>query len=365
MQSRAGGGNSLEKWAARCGFWGLLWTMVLPAAGCRVIQPPTAPGIAVPHDRYVPRELAKISLPAYTIEPPDILLIDAVKVIPKSPYRIEPLDILFILAPPESVPPDAPIAANYPVEPSGRVNLGPQYGSVKVSGLTLQEATQAIQQHLGALIRDPQISVQLTQSAGEQQIQGEVLVSLDGSVNLGTYGSVYVSGMTLEEAKLAIETHLSQFLEQPEVAVDVFAYNSKVYYVIAEGAGQGDSITALPITGNETVLDAVALVGGVTSVADKSNIWIARPAPDGVGGDQILPVDWNGIVRGADTRTNYQLLPGDRLIIGGHPMNAFATWVDRTVAPFERAFGFVLLGSQTVQTMNRFPRGFRQGAALF
>jgi polysaccharide export outer membrane protein len=346
----------------------LLLGLLLPAAtGCRVVGPPKAAGaVEVPPEGYVPRELSKVSLPSYIIEPPDILLIDAVKVVPKSPYRIEPLDILFILAPPESTLPDAPIAANYPVEPGGLVNLGPQYGSVQVAGLTLSEATQAIVQHLSALIRSPQVSVQLAQSAGEQQIQGEALVGPDGSVILGTYGSVYVAGMTLAEAKLAIEDHLSQFLEQPEVSVDVFAYNSKVYYVISEGAGQGpDAVAVLPITGNETVLDAVGQIGGVTQVADKTRIWIARPAPDGVGGDQILPVDWASITRGADTRTNYQILPGDRILIGGDPMVAFASWVDKVVTPFERAFGFALLGSQTVQTIARFPRGFRQGTALF
>jgi hypothetical protein len=34
--------------------------------------------------------------------------------------------------------------------------------------------------------------------------------------------------------------------------------------------------------------------------------------------EQILPVDWNGITRAGNTRTNYQLLPGDRLYVVTH-----------------------------------------------
>ena len=81
-------------------------------------------------------------------------------------------------------------------------------------------------------------------------------------MTLGTYGGVPVVGKTLAEAKQAIESHLSRYLENPEVAVDVFAYNSKVYYVVFQGAGTGDAIYKFPITGNDTVLDALSGIGG-------------------------------------------------------------------------------------------------------
>ena len=60
----------------------------------------------------------------------------------------------------------------------------------------------------------------------------------------------------------------------------MFAYNSKVYYVITEGAGQGDLVARLPITGNETVLDAISQINGLSRLSSK-NIWIARPTPSG------------------------------------------------------------------------------------
>ena len=44
----------------------------------------------------VPTEKDKSTLPPYTVEPPDILLIEAVRVVPKPPYHIQAGDVLQI-----------------------------------------------------------------------------------------------------------------------------------------------------------------------------------------------------------------------------------------------------------------------------
>jgi polysaccharide export outer membrane protein len=176
-------------------------------------------------------------------------------------------------------------------------------------------------------------------------------------INLGTYGAVYVTGLTLDQAKEAIEKHLGKFLDAPLVSVDVFAYNSKVYYVVTEGAGFGDQIARFPVTGNETVLDAISQINGLSRLSSK-DIWIARPAPSGVGCDQILPVDIEAIMKGGSTATNYQVLPGDRVFIAQDQWIAFDSIIGKITAPWERIFGFTLLGTSLIQQINRFPFGF-------
>jgi polysaccharide biosynthesis/export protein len=275
--------------------------------------------------------------------------------VPKPPYHIEPLDVLQILVVGTLMGQD--IAGQFPVDPAGDVNLGPSYGRVKIGGLSIDEATRVIERHLKHILRAPEVSLTLAQSAGQQQITGEHLVGPDGMVNLGTYGRAYVSGMTLEQAKDAVEVQLAKYLENPKVSLDVFAYNSKVYYIISQSGGLGEQLVKVPITGNETVLDAIAQVNGISRAASKK-IWIARPAPSGMACEQILQVNWNEITAGAATATNYQVLPGDRIFIAEDKMVAFDTFINKATAPFERIFGFALLGSQTVQTMNRFPLGF-------
>ncbi len=300
-------------------------------------------------------ELNMLSLPRYRIEPPDVLLIDAIRMAPKPPYFIQTLDTLQVIV--LGTLPEQPIAGQFQVEPSGMINLGPAYGAIDVTGLSVAEATDKVRTHLERVLQNPEVSLSLVQQAGQQQIAGEHMIGPDGTINLGIYGSVYVTGMTLDEARAAIEEHLSQHLDSPQVSVDVFAYNSKVYYVLTEGAGLGDSLVRVPITGKETVLDAIAQIGGLQRVSSKT-IWISRPAPSGVGCDQILPVDWNAITKGGSTATNYQLLPGDRVFVAEDRMIATDTFIGKIISPVERIFGFMLLGGQTIQTFQRFPRGF-------
>ena len=160
-----------------------------------------------------------------------------------------------------------------------------------------------------------------------------------------------------------LRKHLSQYFDSPEVAVSMLAYNSKVYYIVTEGANLGDSIVRVPVTGKETVLDAISNVGGISQLSSK-NIWIARPAPGDFGCEQILPVDYDAITRGASTGTNYQLMPGDRVFIAEDETVALTNFVNKLTAPFERVVGFTSLTASTirnVQTLGRAYNSRRRG----
>ena len=297
----------------------------------------------------IPGEPAKVSLPPYVIDAPDILLIDAVSVIPKPPYKIEPLDGLVIQA--TEVLEVDPISAIYRVEPEGTVNLGISYGTVRVAGMTLEEAQAAIEKHLKQLkFKAARVQVALAESRSRQLIRGEHLVRPDGTVGLGTYGSVHVAGLTLAEAKAAIEEQLSQYLLDPEVSVDVLGYNSKVYYIVTDGAGFGEQVYRFPITGNETVLDAISQINGLPPVASKKRIWVVRSTPDSEF-LETLPVDWKSITMGGPHATNYQIFPGDRIYVQAEPLITLDTYLARIISPIERVLGVTLLGSGTVNSI--------------
>jgi polysaccharide export outer membrane protein len=320
-------------------------------AGCQSLTPR---GHAVPvmNESAVhgpmPRELSKVTMPEYIIEPPDILLIDALNVVPRAPYHLRTTDVLSIQV--DGTLPEAPIQGAYAVEPGGVVNLGMPYGSVSVTGVTVDEAKARIERQVLQILREPVVTVSLLQMSGQQQIAGQHLVTMDGVVNLGVYGKVPVVGMTTEQAKRAIETHLSMYLDEPEVSVDIFAYNSKTFYIITEGAGAGDQVTRLPVTGNETVLDAISQVGGLSGLSSK-RIWIARPTPYAQE-VQVMPVDWVAITAQGSTVTNYQILPGDRIFIAENEWVATDTRMAKLLAPVERAAGFSLLMVGTLSRLS-------------
>lgn len=298
----------------------------------------------------IPRELEKTTLPPYRIEPPDILTVDVLRVVPKPPYHIEALDALMIRV--AGTPMEAPIDGVFLVSPDGTVNLGFDYGTIHVDGLTVEEAEAAISARLKKVgVVNPRAVVSLAQAQGVEQIRGEHLVRPDGTISLGVYGSVPVTGLTIDEARHAIEAKLAESLVRPRVSVDVLAYNSKLIYVVTDGAGYGQQVVRLPSTGNETVLDAISQINGLAYQASKSHIWVARPSQPRCKCDQVLPVDWNAIVERADVATNYQLLPGDRVYVKADAMLTLDNWIAKIVNPANRVFSSVLLGTETVNTV--------------
>lgn len=326
----------------------------------------------------MPRELDKVTLPRYHIEPPDILLIQAVDNIrpPDTPLEVgDQLSIQLQNGLPLRVDAD-PVAdptqyelqlkselkfkvvdGTYVVDNRGEVDLGPSYGAVPVEGLTVEDAKAAIDAHLRVDLglKDPVLSVVLLDPTGKQPVSGEHLVRQDGTVSLGIYGDVPVAGLTLMEARIAIENFLQGVMVDPEVNVDVLAYNSKVFYVILDGGGFGETVIRLPITGNETVLDAISQVQGLPQVSSKK-MWIARPAPGAYGQSQILDVHWKAITAEGIASTNYQILPGDRLYVQADHLIATDNMLSKLISPIERVLGVTLLGVSATRQIDFYGR---------
>jgi polysaccharide biosynthesis/export protein len=305
----------------------------------------------------LPRELAKVSLPTYRIEPPDTLQIEMLKLVPRPPYRIGIYDVLRVSV--RGTIRDQPINSYYLVEAEGIVSLGSPYGPVRVVGMTIAEATDEMTRQLQLTLQRPEVSILLIRSAGTQQLSGMYQVQPDGMVSLHGYGMVHVAGKTVTEARIAVAQHLAQYFDTPQVAVDVVGYNSQNYYVIAAGFGTGEVIQRCPISGNETVLDALSQMQLLPRVLTKT-LWVARPAPGKFGCEQILPVDWVAISRGGMTDTNYQLLPGDRIFIVDDNLVAANKYLVKFTTPIERLLHISLLGSSTINNTQVLGRSFNQ-----
>jgi polysaccharide export outer membrane protein len=87
----------------------------------------------------------------------------------------------------------------------------------------------------------------------------------------------------------------------------------------------------VPFKGNETVLDAI-LEAGLKNNSVPEKAYLVRPHPPG-GCDQVLRIDWCGIRDRGDTLTNYQLFPGDRVIVPGtKPQGPIASLLNASFA---------------------------------
>jgi protein involved in polysaccharide export with SLBB domain len=137
----------------------------------------------------------------------------------------------------------------------------------------------------------------------------------DGSIDLGRYGRLVVASMTLEQAEDAIQRMVS---EKSNVSSDV---NVRLiqpidrYYVVGEVNSPG----AYPLTGYETVLDAILEAGGLTARASACDLLLARPTSP-CSCRVTLPVCYRAITQLGDTTTNYHLQPGDRIFVARQSM---------------------------------------------
>jgi polysaccharide export outer membrane protein len=294
---------------------------------------------------HVPRELSMRPLPSYRIQPPDLIQVEMLKQVPLPPYRVQVYDVLQIQV--VGALENQPIDGYYLIAAEGVIDLGPAYGNVRVVGMTIDEIKRTTGKKLREILKNPEVSVQLARTSGTQPVTGTYLVAPDGTINLRQYGSVLVSDKTLAEARLAIQKQLGEFFDSPEVTVDVTGYNSKVYYIITEGANQGDNVVRVPIAGNETVLDAISQIGGLSQSSSKK-IWIARPSASDAENGTILPVDWDAITRRAATATNYQIMPGDRVFVAEDCLVALNNWLTKVSAPAERVLGLIGLAKSAL-----------------
>jgi polysaccharide export outer membrane protein len=252
----------------------LLIVALSAACGCQTVRTPEEKIAA----SNIPREFQKVTMPDYVLEPPDMLLVEVLEALPGRPISGERL-----------------------VRPDGKISLG-FYGDVYVAGLTVPEVKEKIVLHLRKYIND------------------DILGLVERDLDTGEYKRDKNNQVIVKDPK-----------ETDRVFVDVTAYNSKNFYILGDVLIPGK----LPITGNETVLDALEYAGGLLPTAAPQNIQLVRPAPPGACCEQRLPVNLSAITNGGDPTTNYQLMPGDRIIVHRDPIVRLTIFIDRLVAPLQ------------------------------
>jgi len=251
--------------------------------GCQTVKTPEEK-IA---NGNIPREFAKVTMPDYVVEPPDLVIVEVLEALPGRPISGERL-----------------------VRPDGKISLG-FYGDVYVAGLTLPEVKEKIILHLRKYLTDFNLG-------------------LEEEEELGAMPDERPAKPKMKDPK-----------DSDRVFVDVTAYNSKNYYVLGDVLIPGK----LPITGNETVLDAIEYAGGLMPTAAPQNIRLVRPAPPGACCEQVLPVNLAAITSGGDPTTNYQILPNDRIVVYRDPIVRFTVFLDRLAAPYQTVIGSMLQSS--------------------
>lgn len=106
-----------------------------------------------------------------------------------------------------------------------------------------------------------------------------VRVGVSGSITLPLIGLVNANGLTGRELESRIAAMLREnYLQNPQVSVFIKEYTSQRLTV--EGSVNKPGV--FPITGRTTLLQAIAMAGGLDKLADEADIKIFRDRADGM-----------------------------------------------------------------------------------
>jgi polysaccharide export outer membrane protein len=141
------------------------------------------------------------------------------------------------------------------------------------------------------------------------ELSVDVPVRADGKISMPLLDDVQAEGLTSLELKEVVTRELEEYIAAPDVTVVVLQMNSRFVSVMGAVA----RTMRIPLTSELRVLEAIALAGGFTAFADKSNVRIVRPGDDGA--EVEYRFDYGSYIKGKAPGTNIVLRPGDMVIV--------------------------------------------------
>jgi polysaccharide export outer membrane protein len=140
----------------------------------------------------------------------------------------------------------------------------------------------------------------------DETMSGDFIVRPDGRISLPLLNDIDAVGLTPEQLRIQLLERAKKFLEEPSVTVVVRQINSRKVFVTGQIARPG----SFPLTAPTTVLQLIALAGGLTDFADGGSITIIR-----AGQKVPLKFNYNDVSRGRNLEQNVELKPGDTIVI--------------------------------------------------
>ena len=135
-------------------------------------------------------------------------------------------------------------------------------------------------------------------------------ISQDGTINFPLIGVIQVSGRTVTQAASTIRDRLLKgYLRNPQVRVNVIQYASRRITVLGQVQKPGSYV--LPNEERIDLLQAIAMAGGFTRLADEGKVLIRRNVN---GVDTILKVNAHAETKNSSSQL-FEVQPDDRITV--------------------------------------------------
>jgi len=135
-------------------------------------------------------------------------------------------------------------------------------------------------------------------------------ISQDGTINFPLVGVVQISGRTVTQAASTIRDRLLKgYLRNPQVRVNVIQYASRRITVLGQVQKPGSYV--LPNEERIDLLQAIAMAGGFTRMADEGRVLVRRNVN---GVDTILKVNAHAETKNSSSQL-FEVQPDDRITV--------------------------------------------------
>ena len=147
--------------------------------------------------------------------------------------------------------------------------------------------------------------------ASRPEFDAHYQIGPDGKINLGEYGQLRIEGKTPAEIVNLLSQDVGAAPNQ--ISVRVREYGARTIFLFGEVVGWQRS---LPYQGQETVLDVLQRVGGITPGGEPADVYVVRPHLNDGRRPEVFHVNLQDIVMRGDAKTNIRVEPFDQIYVG-------------------------------------------------
>ena len=142
----------------------------------------------------------------------------------------------------------------------------------------------------------------------DKDMSTDVLVRPDGNITLPLLNDIQAAGLTPEQLRERILAEARRYIEDPSPTVVVKEINSRKVFI----TGLVEKPGTYPISGPTTVLQLIAIAGGLKEFAEGKNILVMRTEK---GRQVAYGFDYRELLKGKNFRQNIELKPGDTVVV--------------------------------------------------
>ena len=143
----------------------------------------------------------------------------------------------------------------------------------------------------------------------DKDLSTDVVVRPDGKISLPLVNDIQAGGLTPSELRDAVSALAKRYIEEPSVTVVVKQINSRKVFI----TGQVEKPGPYPMSGSTTVMQLIAMAGGLREYADGRRILIMRTEANGRQSGHLF--NYRQVAEGKNLAQNIALQPGDTVVV--------------------------------------------------